>query len=155
MIIDHATLVHNFVVESNKIEGINRPPTTQELDTFELFLKLPRIEIADLKNFVNVYQPGAIIRDHVGLDVYVGNHHPPRGGSDIVIDLHAILREANSGVHPYKIHNRYETLHPFMDGNGRSGRAIWAWQMVHAAIWPGLKLGFLHAWYYQSLEFSR
>ena len=46
---------------------------------------------------------------------------------------------------------RYETLHPFMDGNGRSGRILWAWQMIEHNIAPGLSLGFLHAYYYQTL----
>ena len=53
---------------------------------------------------------------------------------------------------PYDIHRRYETLHPFMDGNGRSGRILWAWQMIHHDIRPGLSLGFLHAFYYQTLD---
>ena len=52
---------------------------------------------------------------------------------------------------PFGIHLRYETLHPFMDGNGRSGRILWAWQMLHHDIAPGIRLGFLHAFYYQTL----
>jgi Fic family protein len=37
-----------------------------------------------------------------------------------------------------------------MDGNGRSGRAIWLWQMLRQE--GGAPLGFLHHFYYQTLE---
>ena len=40
--------------------------------------------------------------------------------------------------------------HPFTDGNGRSGRALWLWQMNNHA-----PFGFLHTFYYQTLENSR
>ena len=49
----------------------------------------------------------------------------------------------------YVLHCRYESLHPFTDGNGRSGRALWLWMMGGIEEAP---LGFLHTWYYQSLE---
>lgn len=49
---------------------------------------------------------------------------------------------------PYKIHLLYEDLHPFTDGNGRSGRAIWLWQMERQG---GTRLSFLHWWYYATL----
>ena len=38
-----------------------------------------------------------------------------------------------------------------MDGNGRSGRALWLWQMVNQHNYD-MRLGFLHLWYYQSLQ---
>ena len=48
----------------------------------------------------------------------------------------------------------YEMLHPFMDGNGRSGRALWAWMMLRLGQDP-FALLFLHRFYYQTLENSR
>lgn len=38
-----------------------------------------------------------------------------------------------------------------MDGNGRSGRAIWAWMRLKENRDP-FQLGFLHSFYYESLE---
>lgn len=42
------------------------------------------------------------------------------------------------------------------DGNGRSGRALWAWMMLCRGGSYGrakvIELGFLHTFYYQTLE---
>jgi hypothetical protein len=137
----------DFIVESNKIEGINRAPTTEEFHEFVRFMDLPSITIEELQAFVKVYQPDAQLRDKVGLNVRVANHIAPRGGEQIPKMLQQIL-DNEQGLDAYTIHCDYEYLHPFTDGNGRSGRALWAWMMKH----DGLELGFLHRFYYQSLD---
>ena len=54
---------------------------------------------------------------------------------------------------PYDVHCEYEDLHPFMDGNGRTGRALLAWMMIRRKGWEStFALPFLHRWYYQSLD---
>ena len=152
------TELENFVRESNKIEGILREPTPEEVSGTEALLELERVDIFSLVSLVGIYQPGARLRDSVGLDVRIGNHTPPVGGQFVWNSLKTLLDNmAWDAVHwtPYKVHIDYETLHPFTDGNGRSGRALWAWQMLHFDIWPELELGFLHAFYYQTLEASK
>ncbi len=146
----------DFVLESNCIEGIIRPPTSKEIDAFEAFLELDEIHVEDLENFVNICEPGAKLRDKVGMDVYVGDHCPPPGGPKIREDLEGKLnswcagRDDCSADIVYTAHQMYETLHPFMDGNGRSGRMLWWWMMRKNSM--AQKLGFLHMWYYQSLK---
>ncbi len=129
------------VRESNAIEGIHRAPNTAELDATEAFLALPRLTITDLRVLVSTYQPDAVLRDREDLNVRVGQYIAPRGGPEVVAELEAILREVHAFHDPsrcaYLIHQRYETLHPFTDGNGRSGRAIWLWQTRET------RLGFL------------
>lgn len=143
--------LEKFVAESNSIEGITRSPTDKELITYEKFMNLNFFSLADLQNLVSVVQPGAILRNKEGLDVRIGKHFPPSGGPLILKNLEELIIVARSLTeNPFTIHVMYEDLHPFTDGNGRSGRAIWAWMMVKQ--YGGFPLGFLHHWYYQSLE---
>ena len=53
----------------------------------------------------------------------------------------------------WQTHNDYENLHPFTDGNGRSGRMLWAWQMRNDD--DAMARGFLHTFYYQTLSACR
>ncbi|TAK97735.1 MAG: hypothetical protein EPO08_20865 [Rhodospirillaceae bacterium] len=149
-----------FIRESNRIEGIVREPSVAEIAEHIRFMALDMITIEDLQQFVSVYQPGARLRDTPGMNVRVGNHVPPKGGTDIPRKLRCILSEVSSEArivefHPFHIHQLYETLHPFTDGNGRSGRMLWAWQMNQWYREESLALGFLHRWYYDSLSFGR
>lgn len=143
-----------FIDESNRIEGIYRDPTEDERIAWAAFMVLDTIRLADIEGFVREIAK-APLRCKPGMDVRVGNHRPIPGGPPVEAALETILRNANEGTtDPYRTHIAYERIHPFMDGNGRSGRALWAWQMKRAGQDP-FALPFLHRWYYQSLDASR
>ncbi len=148
--------VVKFVEESNRIEGIFREPTKREIDATEAFLALDEVSVVDLENLVSVYADGAPLRRGRGMNVRVGDHFPLPGGDGIEKELRLILNTlvGEDCAHPHDTHLAYENLHPFMDGNGRSGRALWAWQMVRQKR-PFARIGFLHSFYYQTLERSR
>ena len=143
----------DFVIESNRIEGINRKPFKVEIDAHNTILGLEKLTSADIEAFVNDCTGfrgthGAVLRRTPGMNVRVGGYTPPPGGPEIEQELHKLLGDIDFGLDPYEAHCRYESLHPFTDGNGRSGRAVWLWQMGPSA----LGLGFLHNFYYQTLN---
>lgn len=157
--------LRDFLIESNRIEGIVRSPDIldEEETLAMLFLGLDRIEVADLENLVNALAgPEARLRSRPGMNVRVGRHIPLPGGSTIKKNLSELLVTANRGrgvlrasawaSRAHWVHLQYEDLHPFMDGNGRSGRLLWLWCMGGIKNAP---LGFLHHFYYQTLEAAR
>jgi hypothetical protein len=140
----------DFIKESNRIEGITRAPLSVEIERFDRFMSLDEVTIADLEAFVKDYQPDAVLRDKIGLNVRVGSHIPPMGGPDIKDKLSNLLNDIDRCYSSsFYTHLKFEHLHPFTDGNGRCGRMLWMWQMKEAP------LGFLHHFYYQTLSFSR
>lgn len=143
-----------FVAESNRIEGIVREPTTDEILASECFLHLFQVGPVTLCQLQEVFAPGKPLRQQEGMNVRVGGYVAPYGGSNIRTQLVKLLRLANNGADPWKTHVAYEKLHPFMDGNGRTGRMLWVWQMRKHGQDP-FALPFLHRWYYQTLEKSR
>lgn len=143
-----------FIRESNRIEGVVGVSDDDVWAHTYLLSKGPP-ETRDLEAFVAGIAAGHRLRDKIGMDVRVGDHVPPRGGPAIRARLNTILA-ALQRMHaletPYDIHLAYEHLHPFTDGNGRSGRALWLWQMLRTPEAEAVKRrGFLHSFYYQAL----
>lgn len=148
--------LEEFVAESNRIEGID-DVSRKDMEAHEELLALWELSVKDIERFVSLVQPNAILRRPIGLNVRVGNYIAPAGGPKIEPALKKLLglvnrdwvEEGHCDHAAYKAHLAYENLHPFSDGNGRSGRAIWLWMR------RGLTgCGFLHEWNKQVLSFG-
>ena len=141
--------VTDIVRESNGIEDIFRDPSPAEMEAFYEIMNAKIVTVSGLTDFVIACTGiGAPLRDRIGLDVQVGDCIAPPGGIEIAENLEDLLDETDE-ISAYELYLRYENLHPFVDGNGRSGRALY-----HRRLGPNgrsMRIGFLRDFHYRVL----
>ena len=80
----------SFLAESLAIEGICRPPSSEEITAALRFLLQP-IGLRSINKLQTVIAPGLSLRDAAGMDVRVGSYSPPPGGPEIPRKLRRLL----------------------------------------------------------------
>lgn len=139
-----------FLLHSNMIEGYDIVTES------ELFAAGEYIAARTTKALLDyVYATAgakAVLRKMPYQNVRVGDHVAPRGGDAVVTAfemLHdAAIEQIGDERAAHRIHMEYLTLHPLMDGNGRSARLIY-YVMMRENVRPN----FLQRYYYDTLRF--
>lgn len=135
----------DFMRESLEIEGILRDPFDAELTALNNFIhRIAPPTIMACTELCQVFQHNAVLRDKPGLDVRVGNHIPCRGGPEVTEYLEWMLTNSHK-ISAYRLYAGFQYLHPYTDGNGRTGRALWLWRT------GGHPQSFLKAFHFQTL----
>lgn len=144
--------LHQFILESNMIEGIIRKPKQCEINAHNKLISTKKPNLQTVIDFVEACEPTAKLRNKPGMNVRVGGRVPIYGSGFVQSLLEDMIENLIDlpTITPVEFHKKYEKLHPFMDCNGRSGRALWYWQMVNLHNrWPDR---FLQEYYYQTLS---
>lgn len=143
-------LITEFAAESDMIEGEDF--NEDHLESLRIILyaddKLtPELLLQAHKAFAPEEDWSGKYRD---CNVWIGGSSAP--SYHIVPDLMSNWFLDLPTMDSYEAHIRFEKIHPFRDGNGRLGRAIWLKMLLREGREPK---SFLQEFYYQTLAHAK
>jgi hypothetical protein len=133
----------DHIHQSNLIEGIDDPREDKQSMSAWLWLlqqkKLDHGVICHLQKRITLHQTD-LQPDQRGyyrkLQVYIGDRVPVHHSMVKMLMDNWLLDYRKLG--PLEAHIKFETVHPFVDGNGRTGRMLMWWQELHEGALPTL-----------------
>lgn len=148
-------LFARLAAESRAIEGLGS--SAEDATRLEDFVH-GELTMDTVKGFCWA-EAGAPLRIEPWQNVTIGERLCPTGGTAVAQALVGILEEVRAarGEPPkWETHAKFLWWHPFMDGNGRTGRAIWLWQASRNwRSWQLVEmLPLLQCLYYEALSAS-
>ena len=117
-----------FVKESNLIEGYSGEPYFTQHMTAYAFLCLEGVTARSIRECHQLLMKNLLRKEWTGtwrtLQVTVGGHECPKYYKipDLIKIMLDMPRETTKDI--FDIHYMFECIHPFVDGNGRTGRCI-------------------------------
>lgn len=126
-----------FLEESNAIEGVyDKEPLRKAQKAWEYVFNLDKLNITDILETHRILMQGHLTGLELGgfrtVDVWVGGRKgaEPWLVPQLVKAWLKQLKSQKSEKEIKKSHITYEKIHPFIDGNGRTGRIFMNWQRV-------------------------
>lgn len=144
--------IKEYIRQSNLIENIDDPAYDKQSMVAWNYLKkqkhLDRNIICGLQKRVTLLQDDLMphqrgyTRSMSKVSVYVGGKVAPAWWLvDGLLDNWVFdMEEHRKTIDPIEMHIRYEKIHPFCDGNGRSGRMLLWWHELKLGRTPTLFL---------------
>ena len=131
----HTPIIAEALSESNAIEGIYTSDALEDsLKAWEFMTDcdfIPNVDTIEFVHWLITYRQlpsGERGTLRYGREVSIAGR--PGMSSFIVRDaLQQWIRDLDV-MSPKEAHIRFEKIHPFIDGNGRTGRMIYYWQLT-------------------------
>lgn len=129
--------------ESNLIESIDNPAEdAQSMKAWEYISAQPHIGIAELLETHRLITMNQLSQRESGsfrtVPVWVGYQPTPNPhlAQQLIYNLLMDLMQRPEELDPIEAHVRFEKAHPFIDGNGRTGRMLMWWHEQKLGKYP-------------------
>ena len=115
-----------------------------------LVREINKLLIEELRSDAGVWRPGDVT-------LLGAKHVPPPGPSvpgmmSVLSDLFPLSESLHPVVQAAWLHDQFTYVHPFNDGNGRTGRLLQDWSLIRRGYWPTGIANSKRDDYYSALE---